>query len=270
MTMEGKSMYSPNINLSQEKWLQINHLTLSMAKLDSVEEIRRVFMEQLNYIIPHKKSFFDLAYMLKGSVKFFDPLSLNMTQEQLNDYYEKYEDMDYCAWLLPTDEPVIYRDSNIITDSARERTTIYKCWMKPMDIYYSMGSTLFENGILYGSITLFRDKSEDFSDEEMSILQILTEHITANLSCLYPKGIWKSVSYYCSDNIADKYNISVRENEVIALVFRGFSNKEISDKLFISVNTVKKHMNNIFRRINVSSRAQLIQKMSLAKSLEQK
>ncbi|NLB10178.1 MAG: hypothetical protein GX834_03815, partial [Clostridiaceae bacterium] len=70
-------MYSPNINLSQEKWLQINHLTLSMAKLDSVEEIRRVFMEQLNYIIPHKKSFFDLAYMLKGSVKFFDPLSLN-------------------------------------------------------------------------------------------------------------------------------------------------------------------------------------------------
>ncbi len=52
-------------------------------------------------------------------------------------------------------------------------------------------------------------------------------------------------------------NLSERETEIIRLVINGSSNKEISDKLFISVGTVKTHLNNIFKKVKVDSRMAL-------------
>jgi len=252
-------MENPTIELSQQKWLQINYLAVSMAKTDDIEKIRRLFLEQLCSIIPHKKAFFDIGYMRDGAAVFFDPLSLNMTDEELNAYYEHYQATDYVAWMLPSNGPVFYRDSQIITHEARKKTTIYQRWMKPMGVYYSMGSTLFDNGILYGSITLFRDDSADFTDEDVYVLEILTEHVTANLSCIYPNGIRKSLSYQSDGSMTEKYHVTIRENEIIALIFKGLSNREIGEKLFISENTVKKHVNTIFHKLNVGTRTQLIQ-----------
>ena len=51
--------------------------------------------------------------------------------------------------------------------------------------------------------------------------------------------------------------LSSRENEVLLLVGEGCSNKEIADRLFISVNTVKNHINNIMKKMNVKNRYQL-------------
>ncbi len=56
----------------------------------------------------------------------------------------------------------------------------------------------------------------------------------------------------------DKYNISDREEEVIKLVIEGKSNKEIEEELYISFNTVKNHIYNIYKKIGVKSRTQLI------------
>ena len=48
--------------------------------------------------------------------------------------------------------------------------------------------------------------------------------------------------------------ISPREREIVALVARGYKNKEMSDLLFISEQTVKNHLHNIFRKVGVSDR----------------
>jgi ATP/maltotriose-dependent transcriptional regulator MalT len=53
-------------------------------------------------------------------------------------------------------------------------------------------------------------------------------------------------------------SLSAREFEVLRLITDGFSNKEISDKLVISVTTVKKHVNHIFGKLGVESRTQAI------------
>ena len=57
--------------------------------------------------------------------------------------------------------------------------------------------------------------------------------------------------------IFPKYNISPREQEIIRLISRGKSNQEISDLLFISLQTVKHHIHSIYRKLNVSNRVQL-------------
>ncbi|MBI5140893.1 MAG: response regulator transcription factor [Nitrospirae bacterium] len=51
--------------------------------------------------------------------------------------------------------------------------------------------------------------------------------------------------------------VSAREQEIINLVARGTSNKNIAQALFISEQTVKAHLCRIFRKMNVTGRAQL-------------
>jgi len=51
--------------------------------------------------------------------------------------------------------------------------------------------------------------------------------------------------------------LSAREVEVVELLMKGFSNKEIAGRLFISTDTVKKHTYNVYRKLGVQNRVQL-------------
>lgn len=54
--------------------------------------------------------------------------------------------------------------------------------------------------------------------------------------------------------------ISKREHEVLELIAKGHSNQEIADKLFVSVNTVKTHLSNLFLKLEAARRTQAIQR----------
>src|SRR6266566_5536658 len=51
--------------------------------------------------------------------------------------------------------------------------------------------------------------------------------------------------------------LSHREREIVALVAQGFKNKEMAEKMFISEQTVKNHLHNIFDKLGVSDRLEL-------------
>lgn len=55
-----------------------------------------------------------------------------------------------------------------------------------------------------------------------------------------------------------KFEVSPRETDIIREICNGLSNKEISEKLFISLQTVKDHTHRIYIKTNVRSRVQLI------------
>lgn len=52
--------------------------------------------------------------------------------------------------------------------------------------------------------------------------------------------------------------LSDRELEVLGLLANGLTNQAIADDLVIALSTVKKHVNNIFGKLNVSSRTQAV------------
>lgn len=52
--------------------------------------------------------------------------------------------------------------------------------------------------------------------------------------------------------------LTYREVEVLQLVAQGLSNHEMAQKLFLSEKTVKNHLTNIFRKINVTDRTQAV------------
>jgi tetratricopeptide (TPR) repeat protein/DNA-binding CsgD family transcriptional regulator len=58
---------------------------------------------------------------------------------------------------------------------------------------------------------------------------------------------------------ADKYGITSREAEIIRLLLEGKGTKEITEALFISGHTVKNHIHNIYRKLGIRNRIQLVQ-----------
>jgi len=60
------------------------------------------------------------------------------------------------------------------------------------------------------------------------------------------------------EEFCKRFDVSPRESEVIREICNGLSNKEISERLFISLQTVKDHTHHIYIKTNVKSRVQLI------------
>lgn len=66
------------------------------------------------------------------------------------------------------------------------------------------------------------------------------------------------VKEFSSEQFNARFDISPREQDIIREIYNGLSNKEIADKLFISLQTVKDHTHRIYIKTNVKSRVQLI------------
>ncbi len=60
------------------------------------------------------------------------------------------------------------------------------------------------------------------------------------------------------DQIAELHKLTVREREVLELVYDGYTNPEIAEALFISINTVKKHIRNLYEKLGVNSRMETV------------
>jgi DNA-binding CsgD family transcriptional regulator len=60
------------------------------------------------------------------------------------------------------------------------------------------------------------------------------------------------------DTIFSEHKISEREKEIIHLLLKGKSNREIEDELFISVHTVRNHIYKIYQKLGVKNRVELV------------
>jgi LuxR family transcriptional regulator, maltose regulon positive regulatory protein len=60
--------------------------------------------------------------------------------------------------------------------------------------------------------------------------------------------------------IADDYQLTTREQEILGLLSMGYSNQKIADKLYVSVNTIKTHMSNLFDKLGARSRVEALAK----------
>lgn len=59
------------------------------------------------------------------------------------------------------------------------------------------------------------------------------------------------------EKAAQNSTLSIRETEVARLAIKGYSNAQIAEELFISVETVKRHLSTIFEKQGISSRKEI-------------
>lgn len=74
---------------------------------------------------------------------------------------------------------------------------------------------------------------------------------------------WLKKSTQMTNHNFEKYNLTSRESETVELLSKGLSNKEIAARLGISIYTVKEHMKNISRKMEVNSRTAIVSKLAI-------
>lgn len=67
-------------------------------------------------------------------------------------------------------------------------------------------------------------------------------------------------SFSIDQNELTKLNLSAREYEVLQTLAKGYSNADIAHHLFLSVSTVKTHVSNLYVKMGVKSRTQVLEK----------
>jgi len=60
----------------------------------------------------------------------------------------------------------------------------------------------------------------------------------------------------------DEYELSKRQVEVLLHISKGLNNTEIAEKMFVSNNTIKTHISNIYAKLDVKNRVQAIKKIT--------
>ncbi|MGI6349783.1 MAG: response regulator transcription factor [Eubacteriales bacterium] len=73
------------------------------------------------------------------------------------------------------------------------------------------------------------------------------------------------VEYSAAEAFYAQHNISQRERDVVELLLQGLSNPEIAKALFLSENTIKTHVRNIYKKLKINNRYQLINSMKTRK-----
>jgi DNA-binding NarL/FixJ family response regulator len=90
------------------------------------------------------------------------------------------------------------------------------------------------------------------------ILQQAIEEVNKGGNYFSQEIIQRLASQTMGKKTNDPEQLTDREKEVLSLIFKGCTSKEIADRLFLSIKTVEVHRTNILRKANVRNIAELI------------
>jgi len=70
----------------------------------------------------------------------------------------------------------------------------------------------------------------------------------------------RNENFVLDTSLVSQLELSKRELEILSLLAQGHSNQEIATKLFVSLSTVKTHIQNLFEKLDVKRRTQAVEK----------
>lgn len=108
-----------------------------------------------------------------------------------------------------------------------------------------------------GLVTLYRTiGKENFDADDIFVLDLMKEHLRYRLT--QERSERASIQEKLTVTEAtEHYNLTKRESTILRRLMQGQNNNQISEELGISVNTLKKHVLNIYRKLNINNRVQL-------------
>jgi DNA-binding CsgD family transcriptional regulator len=249
--------------LTQAEWEHLNRLAEIIYGVKNITLMRETFLRGLSGLISFDFSDFELGKTRGKRVPdlvdavVFSKYPRDFEERFISQYENVYGEIDYVKWVFSSKDSVVYRESDLINGDARKSSAFYTEYLRPFGLVIVAGISIIHEGVFRGSVTLYRtEEKSDFSDKDIYVLRQLLPHLQNRLSADIPTapGNLNNVSYL----LRKRYGLTSREIEIMGLIYRGDSNEMIGGKLCVTENTVKKHIYNLFEKIQVKSRSQMI------------
>lgn len=251
-------------DLFEKDWRFILDAVLRINSMRSVEFMEREVLECLQVLIPCTQLTFFVAEQGEDN----SPLSLTYKRPvvvgQPARFMDKFLDEDfnrdpYFRGMAHSSKTETFRDTDLMPEEYRVNSRIYQEIYAPQGIHYALRSYLVHNGKPVGNISLFNSKEAgDFGYRSTYVLDLLSPHVARKLGELLENE--KKCKADEEDPVCDKmakYALTPREQEIVLSILSGEDDKDIASKLCISHSTFKKHLYNVYRKLDVSNRVQL-------------
>lgn len=165
---------------------------------------------------------------------------------------------DELFWQLEREHPLCrhqqaYEDFSAkrLSDVASARrfrgSRVYGEWFRPLGIAAELEVGIRRSRVRTRNFVLDRS-SGDFSDRDCRVLDLLAPH----LARIHTTSALRAQLAHAQ---APALPLTAREVEVLELVASGLTNAAIAERLWIAPGTVKKHLDNVYEKLGVSSRA---------------
>lgn len=132
------------------------------------------------------------------------------------------------------------RITDLLSTRAFRKTACYTV-MRPFGVEHELKLWLPAPPGHSRCFAFARDPGRDFSDRDVALLRLVRPHL-ARLRARWERAPRPA-------------RLTERECDVLELVAQGLTNREIAARLFISSGTVRKHLEHVYRKLGVRTRA---------------
>lgn len=231
-------------------WLVLNNIIYRIYSVTDLTQMRKGLLEQLRLLLDFDAADFFLA-PVNGEDRLEDGVGLNADLEGT----QMFDSVDYSRGIMYSGKCMVYRETDIVDDAERVQTEFYKSFYLKNRWHYSMQIILAYNKEFLGVITLYRTIGKpNFRYEDVFLMDMLKDHLAYRL---YTGKQSRESGKIGIHEAAEEYHLTKKEEEIVHFLLEGKENSDICDELMISLNTLKKHILNIYRKLGINNRIQM-------------
>lgn len=223
---------------------------------DSPEEFQNKVFALINRMLPvdSERFFIYLPHMNLNQETVSDDAVMSMAI-QYDDRFWEHDPM-FPANFEETDTTVI-TNSLLMQNDQWKKTVIFKEFFQPNGFFHDADVFFRQRGKIVAVLTLLRmDERNPFTSQEVTLLKNMQPFIEYALSKVYlPKRIQDR------EILGERFDLTSRELDVIEFALTGASNKQLIQRLNISLPTLRTHLQKIYTKVGVHSTSELISKL---------
>jgi DNA-binding CsgD family transcriptional regulator len=210
----------------------LNDMSNVMRTVNNVEELLHIISDLAQHLLSSRF----VAIFIGNQYSHIKNSDL-VSEEQLKDY-------------------INYLRIRYVEEKKEEKAFLLKLCKAPFGLMIEAFFSLSEK--IKGVLAVHIENAEDLKEAEVYVTTLLTisqerlkQLVIENVDKLLLPNEGKE-----HQSLLER--LTKREIEVLKQLIQGYSNREIAQNLFISIHTVKNHITNIFQKLGVTDRAQLI------------
>jgi DNA-binding CsgD family transcriptional regulator len=159
-------------------------------------------------------------------------------------------------WHLPCSRPertgnyaTVLKISDVLSVAQMRADHRYRDNMIARGFHREMMTAWPDGGGRTSRLLLWRGPGKDFTERDRFILMLLRPHLAA--------AYWTSPQ----QSRVEPLNLSARQREVLTLVAKGHSNRQMARIMQLSEGTIRTHLNNIYRQLKVTNRTAAVARL---------
>lgn len=249
--------------LMERDWRFMLDAVYRVNSAGSVEILEREALECLDALIPSTQGTFFIAEEDEREHSVYRRAVVVGAQARFMDEFLSgdYDKDPYFRGMQLIPQTEAFRDSDLLPAGYREDCKLYKDIYEPQGIHYALRAYFVHKHKLIGNISIFNAKEDgDFDARSLAILSMLAPHIALKLGALLEEEATRKGIERRNDpasQLMTKRGLTMREQEVVLLIVSGRDDREIADALCISLSTLRKHIYNAYKKLDVNNRVQL-------------